>query len=169
MNKAVLSIGSNLGDRLAALQFAVRSVLDLPGISLIGASPVYETPPWGPVEQPDFLNAVLVVDVAEAVGPDALLHQLQRIESAHGRTRKVRWGPRTLDIDIVMFGPVERNMPDLVLPHPRAHERAFVLVPWVDVEPDAELPGRGSARTLLKSLDATLVRRLPGNIFVPED
>jgi 2-amino-4-hydroxy-6-hydroxymethyldihydropteridine diphosphokinase len=134
---AVLSVGSNLGDRLAMLQLAVDV------LAPTAVSPVYETAPVGGVEQDDYLNAVLVCDLGAA---DAW-ERAQRAEAAAGRERVVRWGPRTLDVDLVVAdGPV----PDgLVLPHPRAHERAFVLRPWLDVDPDAVLPGHGPVRDLL--------------------
>ena len=144
---AVLSVGSNLGDRLARLRLAVE-VLDP-----FAVSPVYETAPVGGVEQGDFLNAVLLCDLDAA----AAWLRAQEAEGAAGRTREVRWGPRTLDVDLVLAdGPVP---PELVLPHPRAHERAFVLLPWADVDPAAELPGRGRVVELLAGLDATGVRR----------
>lgn len=142
---AVVSIGSNLGDRLAMLRLAV-DVLEPTAVS-----PVYETAPVGGVEQGDYLNAVLLCDVDAATA----WARAQRAERAAGRERVVRWGPRTLDVDVVVAdGPV----PDgLELPHPRAHERAFVLRPWLDVDPDAVLPGHGPVRDLL--VDDPGVRR----------
>ncbi|CAN5148650.1 2-amino-4-hydroxy-6-hydroxymethyldihydropteridinediphosphokinase [soil metagenome] len=142
---AVLAIGSNLGDRLAMLRLAVEV------LEPAAASPVYQTAPVGGVEQDDYLNAVLLCDGdAEAVWVLG-----QRAERAAGRERVVRWGPRTLDVDVVVAdGPV----PDgLLLPHPRAHERGFVLRPWLDVDPDAHLPGHGRVRDLL--VDDPGVRR----------
>jgi 2-amino-4-hydroxy-6-hydroxymethyldihydropteridine diphosphokinase len=157
MTRAVLSLGSNLGDRFAHLQAAVRGFADV----LVAASPVYETAPWGGVEQPDFLNAVLVVADPET---DAWgwLRRGQRLEAAAGRVRGVRWGPRTLDVDVVCVDGVTSDDPELLLPHPGTAERATVLRPWLDVEPDAELPGPdgrslGSVAALLAALgpDAT--------------
>ena len=144
---AVLSVGSNLGDRLAQLRLAVAE------LAPYAVSPVYETAPVGGVEQDDFLNAVLLCDLDAA----AAWSGAQRAEAAAGRERVVRWGPRTLDVDVVLAdGPV----PDaLVLPHPRAHERAFVLLPWTDLDPGAVLPGHGPVAALLAGLDATGVRR----------
>jgi 2-amino-4-hydroxy-6-hydroxymethyldihydropteridine diphosphokinase len=122
---------------------------------------VYETPPWGPVEQPNFLNAIVVVNVQDSVEPITLLRSLQQIEAAHGRTRDIHWGPRTLDIDIIVLGSAVSSLPELILPHPRAQEREFVLVPWVEIDPNAELPGVGKVRDLLGSLDPSLIKKVP--------
>jgi 2-amino-4-hydroxy-6-hydroxymethyldihydropteridine diphosphokinase len=148
MSRAVLSIGSNLGDRLGHLQ----SVLYDLGAAVRAVSAVYQTAPWGPVEQDDFLNAVLIADdpALDAVG---WLRRAQRIELAAGRTRELRWGPRTLDVDLVDVDRSVRTVRSagLILPHPRAARRAFVLKPWLDVEPDAVLLGQG-VRELLAQL-----------------
>lgn len=142
MTRAVLSIGSNLGDRLAHL----RSVVD--ALHPIRISPVYETAPWGGVDQDDFLNAIIVVDdpATDAYGWLARAHAC---EQAAGRTRDVHWGPRTLDVDVIDVDGGTNDDPDLTLPHPRAHERAFVLVPWADVDPDAVLTGHGRVADLI--------------------
>jgi 2-amino-4-hydroxy-6-hydroxymethyldihydropteridine diphosphokinase len=140
VSTAVLSIGSNLGDRLGALQAAVDTVRPW----LRAASPVYETPPWGPVAQPDYLNAVLVVD-DPAAAPGDWLVRAHGAERAAGRTRDVRWGPRTLDVDIVAVDAVTSDDSELTLPHPRAAERAFVLVPWLAIDPQARLGDRSVA------------------------
>jgi 2-amino-4-hydroxy-6-hydroxymethyldihydropteridine diphosphokinase len=138
MSTAVLSIGSNVGDRLAHLQSAVDALRPW----LRAASPVYETVPWGPVEQDDYLNAVLLVEDATATARD-WLNRAQRAEQAAGRDRahEVRWGPRALDVDVVAVDDVVSDDPRLTLPHPRAAERAFVLVPWLAVDPEATLRG----------------------------
>ena len=143
MTRAVLSIGSNLGDRLGYLRLAVDGFADV----LVAVSPVYETAPWGVLDQDDFLNAVLVV---ESPGADAWgwLRRGQELERAAGRVRERRWGPRTLDVDVVTVDDVRSSDPELLLPHPGAHERATVLVPWLDVEPDAVLPGFGRVADL---------------------
>jgi 2-amino-4-hydroxy-6-hydroxymethyldihydropteridine diphosphokinase len=146
MTTAVLSLGSNVGDRLAALQGAV----DVFRPWLHAVSPVYETAPWGPVPQQDFLNAVLVANDPTA-GPRDWLTRAHGAEQAAGRTREQRWGPRTLDVDVVAVDDVASDDPDLTLPHPRAAERAFVLAPWLAVDPDARLSGR-AVRDLLASL-----------------
>ncbi|HEY6749445.1 MAG TPA: 2-amino-4-hydroxy-6-hydroxymethyldihydropteridine diphosphokinase [Mycobacteriales bacterium] len=142
MSRAVLSIGSNLGDRLAHL----RSVVD--ALHPVRVSPVYETAPWGGVEQDDFLNAILIVDdpATDAYG---WLDKAHTCEDAADRTREVRWGPRTLDVDVIDVDGSTNDDPAFTLPHPRAHERAFVLVPWADVDPDAVLPGHGRVVDLI--------------------
>ncbi|MGY1812960.1 2-amino-4-hydroxy-6-hydroxymethyldihydropteridine diphosphokinase [Blastococcus sp. SYSU D00820] len=152
MTRAVLSLGANLGDRAATLRAAIEA---LKGDGLVARSVLYETPPWGPVEQPPYLNAVVVVrGPRDAAGWLARAHEL---EQAAGRTREVRWGARTLDVDVVAVTaddgtPVVSDDPALTLPHPRAHERAFVLVPWHALEPAAELPGHGRIADLLAAL-----------------
>ena len=145
---AVLSLGSNVGDRFGWLRLAVR-VLEPRAVS-----PVYETAPVGGLEQDDYLNAVVLCDL-DAAGA---WERAQSAEQRAGRERVVRWGPRTLDVDVI---DAPGAAPGLVLPHPRAHERAFVLAPWLDVQPDAELPGHGPVAALLAGLDRSGVRRLP--------
>jgi 2-amino-4-hydroxy-6-hydroxymethyldihydropteridine diphosphokinase len=130
----VLALGSNLGSRLDILQGAVNAVAGLPGVWIDKASPVYETVPVGGPDQPDYLNAV---------------HQ---VEADFDRVREVRWGPRTLDIDIIAYQGVVCGDPSLTLPHPRAHERAFVLAPWHDADPDAAIAGHGPVADLLKAV-----------------
>jgi 2-amino-4-hydroxy-6-hydroxymethyldihydropteridine diphosphokinase len=137
MSRAVLSIGSNLGDRVAHLQSAVDAVRPW----LRAVSPVYETEPWGGVAQQDFLNAVLVVDDPDADARE-WLRRGQAAETAAARERTLHWGPRTLDVDLVVVDDVVCCEAELTLPHPRAAARAFVLVPWRDVEPQARLGGR---------------------------
>jgi 2-amino-4-hydroxy-6-hydroxymethyldihydropteridine diphosphokinase len=146
VSRAVLSIGSNLGDRLAHLKSVVAA------LDPIAVSPVYETAPWGGVDQDDYLNAILVVDDP---GTDAYgwLARAHACEQAAGRTREVHWGPRTLDVDVIDVDGVVNPDPDLTLPHPHAHERAFVLVPWTDVEPDAVLTGQGRIADLITDSD----------------
>lgn len=153
MTRAVLSIGSNLGDRIANL---VGVVTALRNDGAVAVSPVYETDPWGPVPQDDYLNAVLVAD---QTGRDVAgwLSFVRAAERAAGRVRDVRWGPRTLDVDVVQVHdsagmPVLSDDPELVLPHPLTHQRGFVLVPWLAVEPDAVLVGHGSVRELVGML-----------------
>lgn len=153
MTRAVLSIGSNIGDSLGHLQGVVDGLREW----IVAVSAVYATAPWGGVEQQDFLNATLIVD-----DPDAdcreWLRRGQRLEAAADRVREQRWGPRTLDVDVVTCDGIRSDDPELTLPHPRAHERAFVLVPWLDVEPDATLDVGGRAERvdeLLARIDAT--------------
>ena len=164
--RVVLSLGSNLGDRMANLQGAVDALCDAPGLEPVALSPVYETAPVGGPQQEAFLNAIVVADTV--LGPYALLERTQSAEEAFGRVREERWGPRTLDIDIIAFGGHVQNDSALTLPHPRAHERAFVLTPWADVDPDAAIGERGAVRDLLAVVEGQelhrrddLVLRLP--------
>ncbi len=146
MSNAVLSVGSNLGDRLAYL----RSALDRMRPCVDAVSPVYETPPWGPVSQPDYLNAVILAS-DDTADPPVWLARAHAAEDAAGRVRDQRWGPRTLDVDVIAVDDIELNDPDLTLPHPLAAERAFVLVPWLAVDPEARLSG-GSVADLVAQL-----------------
>lgn len=149
MSRAVLSVGSNLGDRLGHLAGVVAAARPL------AVSPVYQTRPWGPVPQDDYLNIVLVVDDPARDAADWLAFARER-ERAAGRVRDVRWGPRTVDVDVIQVteagAPVRRDDPGLTLPHPRAQERAFVLVPWAAAEPTAVLAGHGPVSTLVDAL-----------------
>jgi 2-amino-4-hydroxy-6-hydroxymethyldihydropteridine diphosphokinase len=154
MTRAVLSLGSNLGDRLANLRLAVTGL----GAAVVAVSPVYETAPWGGVDQPDFLNAVLIAS-QDGVDEWDWLAKAQLLEAAAHRVRTVRWGPRTLDVDIVTVDGVTSDHPDLLLPHPGTPTRATVLAPWLDIEPDAVLPGHGPVVDLLATLDLTGVFR----------
>ncbi|WP_167586338.1 2-amino-4-hydroxy-6-hydroxymethyldihydropteridine diphosphokinase [Kineococcus rubinsiae] len=143
---AVLALGSNLGDRAAVLASAVAALDATDGIDVTAVSATVETDPVGGPEQPDFLNAVVLVDTT--LTPHALLDACQRVEAEHGldRSTKVHWGPRVLDVDVVTYGSLVAADERLVVPHPRAHERAFVLAPWAQVDPDAVLPGPGGGR-----------------------
>jgi 2-amino-4-hydroxy-6-hydroxymethyldihydropteridine diphosphokinase len=157
VTRAVLSIGSNVGDRLARL----REVVEGLGNAVTEVSPVYETAPWGGVEQHPFLNAVLIVDQPGADGR-CWLRRGQRLEDAAQRVREQRWGPRTLDVDVVACYDGRREIisedPDLTLPHPLAHRRAFVMVPWLDVDPGAMLTVAGARH----SVAALLAGMAPG-------
>lgn len=145
--RAVLSIGSNMEDRRALLQ----TVFDEFAAETVAASPVYATPPWGVTDQDEFLNAVLIVDVD--CTPLELLRRGQKLEETAERVRVRHWGPRTLDVDIVQIDGVTSDDPELTLPHPYAHERAFVLVPWLAADEHAELDGT-PVRELVASLDS---------------
>ena len=166
MTAVVLALGSNLGNRQDILQGAVDAIVGLPGIRVTAVSPVYETVPVGGPAQPDYLNAVVLADAARP--PRELLDRLHEIEAAFDRVRVVRWGPRTLDIDVVDFGGERSDDPGLTLPHPRAHERAFVLGPWRDVDPDAALPGHGPVAGLLAKADRSGLRRSNLSLVIPE-
>ena len=166
-----VALGSNLGDRGQTLGAALRALRDLPGLTVTAVSSLVETDPVGGPEQPPYLNAVAVGRATLA--PAELLAALHRIEADHDRTREVRWGPRTLDLDLLQYGTpgatreVVSDDPALLLPHPRAHERAFVLVPWADADPRATLrvgPGHGGIRPVadvLADLDRSGVRPGP--------
>jgi 2-amino-4-hydroxy-6-hydroxymethyldihydropteridine diphosphokinase len=154
---AVLALGSNLGDRQDILQGGVDAIAGIEGVRLTGVSPVYETVPAGGPPQPDYLNAVVLAEVT--ISSRELLDRLHEVEAAFDRVRLVRWGPRTLDIDIVTVAGEHSDDPDLTLPHPRAHERAFVLAPWHDADPDAVLPGYGPVAGLLARADQAGIRR----------
>jgi len=156
-SRVVLALGSNLGSRLENLQGAVDALFDAPGLDFRAASPVYETAPVGGPEQPDYLNAVITADTA--LPSRAILDRAHGVEEAFGRVREVTWGPRTLDVDLIVCGDEISDDPGLTLPHPRAHERAFVLAPWHDIEPDAEIPGRGRVDELLTAVGLDGVRR----------
>ncbi|MFF7737564.1 MULTISPECIES: 2-amino-4-hydroxy-6-hydroxymethyldihydropteridine diphosphokinase [unclassified Streptomyces] len=149
---AVVALGSNLGNRLETLQGAVDALGDTPGLRIKGVSPVYETEPWGvdPGSQPAYFNAVVVLKTT--LPPSSLLERAHAVEEAFHRVRDEHWGPRTLDVDIVSYADVVSDDPQLTLPHPRAHERAFVLAPWHDLDPEAQLPGRGPVAGLLDTV-----------------
>jgi 2-amino-4-hydroxy-6-hydroxymethyldihydropteridine diphosphokinase len=140
VRRGVLSLGSNLGERKSQLQGAVASLADTPDVFVVAVSPVYDTEPVdAPEGSKHFLNAVVLLDTT--LDPHTLLERAQAIESAFGREpSEVRNAPRTLDVDLIMVGDDRLDDDDLTLPHPRAHERAFVLAPWADVDPEAELP-----------------------------
>lgn len=150
--RAVISLGANLGNRLETLQGAIDALEDTPGVRIKAVSPVYETEPWGvePGSQPSYFNAVVLLKTT--LPPSSLLERAHAVEEAFHRVREERWGARTLDVDIVAYADVVDDDPHLTLPHPRAHERAFVLAPWHDVEPEAQLPGRGPVADLLDAL-----------------
>lgn len=151
---AVIALGSNLGDRDATLRTAVSAIAAIDGVTVIGASVPIESVAVtldGPDEtKPGYLNGVVVVSTT--VSPEDLLIELNRIESEHGRVRQERWGDRTLDLDLIAHGDTRLDTERLTLPHPRAAERSFVLEPWLQVEPDAVLPGRGRVDALLRAL-----------------
>jgi 2-amino-4-hydroxy-6-hydroxymethyldihydropteridine diphosphokinase len=159
LRKVVYSIGSNLGDRLGNVQGAVDALKDTPDVIVVDVSSVYETKPvGGPPTSPQFLNIVVVAETT--LDPTTLVERAFAIEDAFGRTREERWGPRTLDVDLIMVGTAVVDQEDLRLPHPLAHERAFVLVPWYEVDPTAEITGKGAIGDLLGQADASgVVRR----------
>ncbi|PJE96311.1 2-amino-4-hydroxy-6-hydroxymethyldihydropteridine diphosphokinase [Streptomyces carminius] len=167
--RAVLSIGGNLGNRLETLQGAVDALEETPGVRVKGVSPVYETKPWGvePGTQPAYFNAVVLLKTT--LPPASLLERAHAIEEAYARVRDERWGPRTIDVDIVTYQDAVSDDPVLTLPHPRCHERAFVLAPWHDVDPDAEVPGHGPVAELLDAVGREgITRRDDLELRLPE-
>ncbi len=154
--RAALALGSNQGNRLENLQGAVDALAETDGVEIASVSGVFETDPVGGPQQPDYLNAVVVV--LTTLPARELLGHAHEIEQRFGRERSERWGPRTLDVDIVAVGDELVDEPDLVVPHPRAAERAFVLLPWLDADPEAALPGHGPIADLLARLESSGVR-----------
>ncbi|MDR7555830.1 MAG: 2-amino-4-hydroxy-6-hydroxymethyldihydropteridine diphosphokinase [Armatimonadota bacterium] len=159
MARAYLGLGSNLGDRLALLREAEARLRATPGIRVLARSAVYETEPVGPVDQPWFLNQVLLVETT--LDPHALLDAVQQVEAALGRTREARWGPRTIDIDILLYDREVVASPRLSLPHPELARRRFVLLPLADLDPTLRLPDGRSVTELLHALgNRQRVRRI---------
>ncbi|MGY6462340.1 2-amino-4-hydroxy-6-hydroxymethyldihydropteridine diphosphokinase [Corynebacterium sp. UMB8791] len=152
--RAVISAGSNMEDSRAHLQ----SVADEFAAELLDASSIYATAPWGGVEQPDFLNQSFLIET-DSDDPYNLLARCQRLEQQANRVRDVRWGPRTLDVDIIDFEGYRSDDPELTLPHPRAHLREFVLVPWLEIDPHAKLLDRPVSE-ILAELEPQGVRKL---------
>lgn len=159
MSDAVLSLGSNIGDRSGWLVAAVAQL----GAPVRAASSIYRTPPWGgsaDIEQDDYYNAVVLVQDPTVTDPHEWLRRCRALEQAAGRDRAVRWGPRTLDADVVTVGELVSSDPELTLPHPLAHQRAFVLLPWSEVDPFAELVGHGAIADLLQMLDLSGIEKI---------
>ena len=161
--RTVIAMGSNLGDRLDHLQGGLDGLFDTPRIRFLAVSPIYETTPVGGPEQPDYLNAVVIAETS--MPAQAVLERCLSLEDAFGRVRGERWGPRTLDLDLIIYGDEVSNSPGLTLPHPRAHERAFVLAPWHDADPQAQLPGYGPVADLLAALGTDGIARLEGAVL----
>ncbi len=156
MARLYLALGSNLGDRRANLQAALQALP--PAVLVRRASPVYETPPWGLTEQPAFLN--MVVEAETGLPPLDLLVHLKRLETQLGRLPSVRYGPRSIDMDILFYDDLVLDSPGLTIPHPRLHERAFVLVPLADLAPDLVHPRLGqTVRDLLTAVDTSGIVR----------
>jgi 2-amino-4-hydroxy-6-hydroxymethyldihydropteridine diphosphokinase len=158
VERAAVGLGGNLGNREATLRAAVRGLAAAPGVDLVAVSSPYRTAPVGVTDQPDFLNAVALVETT--LEPLALLEQLRVLETAAGRVRRVRWGPRTLDLDLLLHGARTLSSAELTLPHPRLVERRFVLEPLLEVWPDARLPDGSALAERLERLPAGGVERL---------
>lgn len=153
--RAVISIGSNLDDPVAQVQLALTRLAR--DFTLIAHSGLYQTTPVGGPEQGDFINAVAIVETS--LTPKELLARLHEVEADFGRVRTVHWGPRTLDLDVISVDGQTSDDPELTLPHPRAHERAFVLLPWLEIDPEAFLNGMGKVREIVISREQE-VRRI---------
>jgi 2-amino-4-hydroxy-6-hydroxymethyldihydropteridine diphosphokinase len=153
--RAAIGLGGNLGDAAATLREAFQALDHLPGTRLLHASPLYRTPAWGKTDQPDFLNAAAVVDTT--LPARELLDALLELERRFGRRREadMQWGPRTLDLDLLLYGDAVLDEPGLRVPHPHLHERAFALLPLARIAPDMDVPGRGRVATLLAGVDAS--------------
>ncbi|RUL79868.1 2-amino-4-hydroxy-6-hydroxymethyldihydropteridine diphosphokinase [Dyella choica] len=152
MMRAYIALGSNLGDTRQHLLDAIEALAVLPQTEVLARSRLYRTPPWGVLDQPDFLNAVVAIETALA--PHDLLEALLNIERAAGRQRNGdRWGPRTLDLDLLHVAGRTVNSERLTLPHPHIADRAFVLLPLHDVAPELEIPGQGKVANLLQGVD----------------
>lgn len=159
--RTVLALGSNLGESRSTLADAVAALADHPGMKLMAVSPVARTAPvGGPEGQPDYLN--LVAEFETTLEPHALLDHCHDVENRHHRTREVRWGPRTLDVDIITYGTEHLEDETLTVPHPRAAERAFVLQPWAWMDPDARLEGEPVAELAARAEDASGVELFEG-------
>lgn len=148
---AFVALGSNLGDPRAQVELGLVALAALPHTTLRARSRLYRTPPWGIVDQPDFVNAAAGLETA--LQPRQLLDALLAIEARAGRVRGVRNGPRTLDLDLLLYGDQVIATPDLTVPHPRLHERAFVLLPLADIAPDLDVSGQGRVSDLLARVD----------------
>lgn len=157
-HRAYIALGANLDDPAATLQAATQAVAALPGVSLVKASSLYRTAPIGLAGQPDFINGVLAVDTDLA--PEALLQALLAIEAEFGRIRAERNGPRTLDLDVLLYNQLVIHTGSLTLPHPRMHLRAFVLVPLAEIAPDLAIPGRGTVAAWLPAVANQYITRL---------
>lgn len=160
MTESLIGLGGNLGNVRETFDRAIRALCDGAEVRLVARAANYRTPPWGFEAQPPFLNTCVAVETA--LSPRALLDRAMAVERAFGRRREAetRWGPRTLDIDLLAYDDVAVDEPGLTLPHPRLFERAFVLVPLVEIRPDAVIAGR-SVRSALASLDTRGIERLP--------
>lgn len=160
---ACVGLGANLGDAPATLRAALAALGAQPGMRVLRASSLYRTPAWGLREQPDFINAAAVL--ATSLDAPSLLARLLAIESTFGRRRAAdgsdRWGPRTLDLDLLLFDEEAIDVPGLCVPHPRLHERAFALVPLAEIAPDARIPGIGPVRDVLAALEVTGIEAIP--------
>ncbi|GBF32120.1 2-amino-4-hydroxy-6-hydroxymethyldihydropteridine pyrophosphokinase [Desulfocucumis palustris] len=147
---AYIGLGSNMGDKEANIRQAVEMVANIPGVLVTGVAPLYKTEPLGFTRQDWFLNTV--AEIGTDVAPLSLLHSLQEIENKMGRVRTIHWGPRTIDLDMLLYGRECINLPELTVPHPRMGERAFVLVPLSRLKQDISIPGLGKVAEIASEL-----------------
>ncbi|CAJ0991324.1 2-amino-4-hydroxy-6-hydroxymethyldihydropteridine diphosphokinase [Pantoea sp. Nvir] len=158
MTRVYLALGSNLADPLYQVNTALMALDELPNTIRVATSSFYRTRPYGPIDQPDYLNAVVALDTQ--LTPETLLNHIQCIELNHGRIRKAeRWAPRTLDIDILLFGQLCISTPRLIVPHYDICNRPFVLVPLLEITPDVTLPDNRSLRSFLTNLEVNNIQR----------
>lgn len=165
MTIAFIALGGNLGDREGTLRSAIEMLDGQEDVSVIRGSAIYETPPWGPIPQDAYFNACCRIDTS--LEPEALLDRLLGIERAHGRERRERWGPRTLDLDILTYGDIALQTDRLSLPHPRMHDRAFVLAPLADIAPELLIDGE-TVEKRLAGLDTREITRVPVPALTPQ-
>src|ERR1700761_9574576 len=160
MARVLIALGGNVGEVRATFQKAITNICGMTQAALLARSSDYATPPWGEVKQAPFINACIEIDTS--LDPHALLFVLQKIEAKFGRdrTRETRWGPRTLDLDLIAYDDVKLDKPELTLPHPRLFERAFVLVPLAEIAPDRLIAGR-NVTAALAGLATEGIERLP--------
>lgn len=159
MEAAYIGLGSNLADPSAQVEAGLRALSRMHRTRLVARSHLYRSAPWGCVDQPEYVNAVAHLETA--LEPRELLDALLALERAAGRERDgTRWGPRLLDLDILVYGAIELDEPGLRLPHPHLHERAFALVPLAEIAPDLVIPGHGRIANLLAGVDASTCRRM---------
>ncbi len=157
---AWIGLGSNMQGPLDQLKRALSLLAEDDRIKVLHVSSFYQTPPWGDPQQEDFVNAVLKVETS--LDPQSLLCRLQAIENLMGRKRdRRRWGPRLIDLDLLLYDKLQYRSNDLQIPHPRMHERAFVLVPLCELDESLEIPGHGNVGNLMENIDASDIRRLP--------
>lgn len=157
--RAFVALGANIGEPVRHLRAAVEDMAALPGTAVVARSSLYRSAPVGLLDQPDFINAV--VEIVTALSAQELLESLLAIESALGRERSIPNGPRTIDLDLILYGDHTIQEKELIVPHPRMHERAFVLVPLTEIAPDVIIPGQGPAKALLPAVTDQTLKRLP--------
>lgn len=158
MINAYIGLGSNMESPETQIQEAITAIDRIPDTKLAGFSSLYQSHPVGPQDQPDYINAV--AHVVTGLSAEDLLMQLQNIENRQGRTRKIHWGPRTLDLDLLLYDNEIINEKNLVVPHPEMHNRAFVLYPLYEIAPDIEIPGKGAVGILLQAVNADGIQKL---------